>query len=162
LTPIGPAVPTGSNSSHGIAFDPQGRFLVVLTTGDNSARVFAVNPVDGTITPVQGPYPGGGRWVAFTPAGDRVLLADNNLGLWSFLFDKSSGALAAAPGAPFAVASPSLWFVVTDPSGQLAYAADRTRVLGFHIDSLDGSLTPLVDPLPSVTPLAMGMITTTW
>jgi 6-phosphogluconolactonase len=162
LAPIGSSsVAVGASGLHGIAFDPQGRFLVVTATSDLSTRVFAVNQATGAITATAMPYPGGGRWVMFDPAGDHILVADGDEGVWSFTVDAMTGALTEAPGAPFS-AGPPVWFVVTDAAGRFAYASDQSRLLGFRIDPATGALDPLAITLPAADALAMGVFTTSW
>lgn len=159
LTSLGPPLMVG-DGIHGIAIDPTGAYVILNATSTSVTSVLAIDGTTGELTPLAG-YPGGGRWVSFAPAGDRVYVADNSSGLWAYAFDPATGAMTAAPGAPYAL-DPAAWYVLPDAAGTHVYASDRANLSGFTVGQT-GALIPLTGlPAPAVSPMAMGLITTTY
>jgi 6-phosphogluconolactonase len=87
---------TGQSSTAEIQIDPAGKFLYVSNRGHDSIAIFAIDPVKGTLTPVdyvltQGKTP---RYFALDPTGAFLLAANQNSNtIVPFRVDRNTGRL---------------------------------------------------------------------
>ncbi len=159
LTSIGPATTNPTGDVHGLVIDPQGRYLVVLSTSD--LTVYSIAAGTGEITRVQGPYDGGGVWAEFDPQGEHLFVAAQANGVRSYRFDAATGAMNPAPGSPLALAGVT-WFVAVDDAGRYVYAAHDASPMLFRIvvDRVDGSLSATPPIAATAIAFAMDVFTT--
>ena len=80
LIPTTPATFTGDNTGAEIAVAPSGRFVYVSNRGHDSIVTFAVDAVDGTLTPIgwestQGKKP---RFFTLDPAGEKLYVCNED------------------------------------------------------------------------------------
>jgi 6-phosphogluconolactonase len=108
---------TGKDNSAEIEVDRSGRFLYASNRGSDSITVFAIDPVKGTLAPVQvapteGKIP---RNFALDPGGKYLLAANQNSGqVVAFAVDQTTGKLTAT-GQVQDIASPvSILFVPSE------------------------------------------------
>ena len=87
---------TGMNTAAEIVIDAKGRYLYVSNRGDNSIGCFAVNPKDGTLTPVDWVSSGGKtpRNFEIDPTGQWLLAANQDSdNIVIFRIDQQTGKL---------------------------------------------------------------------
>src|SRR5262249_15018797 len=149
---------TGNTGPGSIAFDPNGRLLLVTEKATNKIDSFSVQ-ADGTLGPIvstasAGP---GAFAVQFAPYGAALVVetgpaAGNNASAIS--------SYAVHAGSPLSVISPSVategaatcWLQVT-PNGRYVYTANSatSTISGFSIGTY-GSLTPLPGTIVATLP----------
>jgi 6-phosphogluconolactonase (cycloisomerase 2 family) len=99
IVPTLPASFTGNNTCAEIVVCPSGRFVYASNRGLNSITIFAVDPANGTLTPIGwestlGETP---RFIGLVPAGDWLYAANQDSNsIVAFRVDRSTGMLAPA------------------------------------------------------------------
>ena len=149
---------TGSTGPGSIAFDPNGRLLLVTEKATNKIDSFSVH-ADGTLgeivtTPSAGP---GAFAVQFAPNGTALVVETGPAGGTNA---SAISSYAAYAGSPLAVISPSVategaatcWLQVT-PNGSFVYTANSatSTISGFSIGA-NGLLTPLPGTIVGTLP----------
>jgi 6-phosphogluconolactonase (cycloisomerase 2 family) len=158
---------TGSTAPGSIAFNPEGRLLLVTEKATNKIDAFSVH-ADGTLGPiVTTPSAGPGVFaVQFAPNG-TALVVETGPGTGTNTSAISS--YAAYPGGALSVISPSVatqgaatcWLQVT-PNGHYVYTANSatSTISAFSIGA-HGSLTPLQGTIVGTLPAGSTDIDTT-
>ncbi|MCZ7683011.1 MAG: lactonase family protein [Sandaracinaceae bacterium] len=156
LTPIGTPVSLGVSQDR-LVVDPTGSFLA---TGGRfgTIEIFAIGSDGGPARAPGSPHSGyTGYGLAFTPLGDRLLIAGPS-GVYVFDLD-TSGGITPVAGGPFTVNTtggpfPDLMeWVAVHPNGRCVTAVGgsdavgRTAVYMFTMDAATGALTPVGAPL---------------
>ena len=141
-----------------LAMHRSGRFLYASTgilPSDSGVMLITVDQNTGALTQVGStPFPTGlaPQKITMHPFGMFLYTANMGDGTISgFKIDNASGTLTPVNGSPFRIfAAPPpgglIFFdVAIDPSGKFLYSDDplTSNILGFRIDSLTGSLTPV-------------------
>jgi 6-phosphogluconolactonase (cycloisomerase 2 family) len=141
-----------------IAIHRSGKFLYASTgilAGDSGVMLITVDQNSGALTQVGStPFSTGlaPQKITMHPLGMFLYTANIGDGTISgFKIDNSSGTLTPVSGSPFRIfAAPPpgglIFFdMAIDPSGGFLYADDplTSNILGFRVDSLTGSLTPV-------------------
>jgi 6-phosphogluconolactonase len=141
---------TNNSGTGGLAFSPDGRFLVVVERLTNSIDVFSVQG-DGTLSPaaVVNPSLGQGAFaVSFTPSGAALISETGPAGVPNGSAISSYAINADGTISPISTSVPTLgaancWNVVT-PDGTFVYTsnAGTSTISGFAIGN-SGALTAL-------------------
>ena len=149
LSPLGsPVSPQAIPSS--IVMDPFGRFVYFVSNG---IEAFVVDP-SGTLTRIQGSsFPASffGQLV-MAPGGTFLYGLDASANAVSVLkIDRTTGALSAIPGSPFAAGSNPVWMSVS-PTGRFLLVADPGSLVNddgadtigvYAVDAVTGALAPI-------------------
>ena len=94
IIPTTPPTFVGDNTGAEIAVAPSGKFVYASNRGHNSITTFAVNAIDGTLTPIaweptQGKKP---RFFTLDPAGEKLYVANEDSDtIVAFRLDATSG-----------------------------------------------------------------------
>jgi 6-phosphogluconolactonase (cycloisomerase 2 family) len=145
LTPIPLGSPTTS-SPYGIAVDPLGRFLWVVSyngSPNNTVSAFSVGS-NGALSASGAPLPTSSyaRVVAVHPSGNFVFVASEiSHDIKVYSANASNGTLTLLPGTmAYSVVTPNS--MTFDPSGHYLYVADGSgSVVGFTVDVSNGFLS---------------------
>src|SRR4029077_15847390 len=135
-----------------VQIEPSGKFAYVPTLSANEVEVFSIaatgalslagkvrtRPQAAAIA-----FSVGTAAVTYTPKFAYVANYDSS-DVSGYTVDPSSGALAAAPGSPFAGGSGVIG-VATDASGKFAYVVNNNSgsISAFTISASSGALTPV-------------------
>jgi WD40 repeat protein len=130
----------GGDTSYGsMAFSPSGRLLAVVNDRGGSVSAFSVSSA-GALTRVPGsPFPIAGseelapRWMAFSPSG-RLLAVANALGGMVHVFSVSSAGVLKPVGNPVDVGM-FTYSMAFSPSGSLLAVGDDEGVSVFSVSS---------------------------
>jgi len=134
----------------------RGRFAYVINKGSNSVSAYVVDSATSALRPVAGsPFTvdysaSGPNGIVVDHAGKHVY-AVSDAGVSSFSIDATKGALARAPGSPFAKGSSDGFgttSIAVDPSDKFAYVLNSfsNTVSAYSIDA-DGALELTGSPL---------------
>jgi len=132
LTTVAGSPFAAGSSPPTVTADPSGKFLYAVDAAGGTISAFAVDPASGGLTPVPGsPFAGGTLMLPFSMAVDptgRFAYVTNNSPsahtVTGFTIDRTTGALGAITGSPFAAGSaPNLARV--EPAGRFVYVTTR-------------------------------------
>src|SRR3954468_3498531 len=153
LTPVpGSPFPAGS-TPYDVKVAASGKFAYAVNRDSEDVSAYAVDSATGALSPIAGqPFrigctrpPCGPRAIEFSPDGKFGFLPDRFSNQVSVLaVDVGTGALAAAPGSPFAAGQDPRSAAV-DASGRHLYVANTVSndVTAYSIDARTGALTQL-------------------
>lgn len=157
----------------GSTFDATGHFLYIPNAENNNIAGYVSDPATGALTPIPGsPFTRRGATPnlcspkanfcggSLAVSGNHVYYASepSGTGIAEFNIDPATGILTEALNSPFATPQP-VYQAKTTPNGRFLYAtapADYgpgNLVLGFAIDPVSGTLTPVPGSPYSVTGL---------
>ena len=125
-----------------ISIHPSGKFAYVTDIVSGSISAFSVDAITGKLNAISGsPFSTslGAVVASFHPTG-RFLYVGTWTGLlYTFSIDALTGVLTAVPGSPYVGGNRA----VVHPSGTFVYAGGPTPGIGYQIDAVTGTLTPL-------------------
>ena len=146
LTWNGTEVPAGLDT-RSVVVHPSGKWVYAGNYGDGSLSVFAASPTDGTLTPVQTLYTGGGvADLAMHPGGNFLFVArDNAGGIGVFAIDGSTGRLTQGATS---TGGGTAWRLALDASGRHVFELDASvgnvgtgAVRSYLFDATTGTLS---------------------
>jgi DNA-binding beta-propeller fold protein YncE len=151
-----------------MAVDSGSKFLFVTNAHSNDISVFAIDAMNGMLTPVPGsPFSAGTlpKGIAVAPSANLVFVANNGSNDISvFNFDPVTGALSPVAGSPFPGGTFPIG-VITDVSGRFLYVTNTSlRMLSTTALSLPSPLIkqPGHSHVCLVLPSQRGLLQLAW
>ena len=130
-----------------MAIDPVNLRLFALDASPPRFRVFTINPVNGTLTPVNYPTPvnlGIGNWntIVVHPSGSPVIVGSGEA-VRSYVITSTTAVEAA--GSPYSIGAAQSFSSVLSRDGSFYYTGGNSGSLfaGFSVNAATGELAPL-------------------
>jgi 6-phosphogluconolactonase (cycloisomerase 2 family) len=151
-TLTGAATPTGQGAfgigePNVIGATPDGRFVYVPDSNDMALAGYAVDPIDGALTPIPGTPIATGHLLQaarVVPSGRFLYVPTGEVpgSVLAYSIDASTGELVSI--GEFDAGGTGTYFPVIDPTGSLLYISSyETTFPGYQIDGTNGALTML-------------------
>lgn len=159
-----------------LATDPLGKFVV--TNEKPGIAVYSINPTTGALTPLASTAITTDTSIvsfAYNPAGTLLVASTLKLPSWDppspgatppnpnplyvFSFNRSTGALSAVPGSPFAITSSgsNACCLAFNSTGTMLYTTDGALLDAFSINPTSGALTLINSVAGPVQPYGLAL-----